>query len=745
MSDLPKRSIRITDLSRLDTSVKIDEKQELLLPVASNQEEKDTFSMPINSFVEWLLLKHAADKDLSNLSDIGQAILDAKQDYFNLTNDDADFDTFVNDGIYKVNVTGTVEVHAPTDATGFYVVSTDTDNSGIIEQQARNLYINSGNIYHRQRVNGTWTNWGLITQDMSSPTFVDAPTVINPGTNDDQLATIGQLNGKFSDIFKTEYHITEGVFVSGNISYTDGSLTVSNGSKYITNDSNTVVLTEEKSGTIPNTGTHYAFINFAGEILYWDNFEKVTEFPSTMVEGTLYYNVMSDSYADSENSYSLTPLGTVIDGDFSQKATIKFLNVENLQATLNALHVQLKVDQMIGDENQNSTVSSETQYERNMSAGRYEGSEGEEYSLAFGAGVSVTSHSEGEPGEFVKDVTANIYAKDGENETSINLTPTSAILTNPRLDEPSEIATLADIEEIKQTSLTFIGYVSSTEPSATDYSFNRGNLWIVGNEMPETLPVPASDIKVWDGTAWVAYTESYTPKDFDFFRNVNDNEGYYWFGGAWKVMSTDMDTSYFVLGEDGKWKIKDNVNLPGAPTLSTNPADSDNSTKIATTAFVQAVASTKQNKLIAGANITINESTNTISVNDSNLVHKTGGETISGTKIFTGNIEFDSVYTGGKGFLYQQSAGQLSLGLRNDNNTEWSQNYMQFTPNAQTLIKATTNVQLSGSTPAITNQQPALTSNDGTLATTQWFNNKMKVVSALPTNPDANTFYFVKE
>ena len=104
--------------------------------------------------------------------------------------------------------------------------------------------------------------------------------------------------------------------------------------------------------------------------------------------------------------------------------------------------------------------------------------------------------------------------------------------------------------------------------------------------MPTSFPVAASNIKKWDGSAWVAYGSTYTPKDFDFFRNINDNEGYYWFGGQWTVMSTDMSTTYFTLNQGtGKWEIKSSVNLPGNPTTTTAGAN-DNSTKIATTAWV---------------------------------------------------------------------------------------------------------------------------------------------------------------
>ena len=143
------------------------------------------------------------------------------------------------------------------------------------------------------------------------------------------------------------------------------------------------------------------------------------------------------------------------------------------------------------------------------------------------------------------------------------------------------------IQDIKTSSLTFIGYVSATEPSSATYAFNTGDLWLNNATMPTVFPFPQANIKEWNGSAWVAHSQDYTPANFDFFRNVNNNEGYYWFGGEWVVMSTDMSTTYFQLNAvSGKWEIKSNVNLPGAPTTTT-PSTDDNSTKIATTAFVK--------------------------------------------------------------------------------------------------------------------------------------------------------------
>ena len=140
-------------------------------------------------------------------------------------------------------------------------------------------------------------------------------------------------------------------------------------------------------------------------------------------------------------------------------------------------------------------------------------------------------------------------------------------------------------EDIETSSLTFKGYVATSAPSSSTYGLVEGNIWINANAMPTTFPVAIAG--VWNGTSWATTTDTYTVKDFDFFRNINDGEGYYWFGGQWVVMSTDMSTTYFTLNQtSGKWEIKSSVNLPGSPTTTT-PAAGDNSTKLATTAWVK--------------------------------------------------------------------------------------------------------------------------------------------------------------
>ena len=148
-------------------------------------------------------------------------------------------------------------------------------------------------------------------------------------------------------------------------------------------------------------------------------------------------------------------------------------------------------------------------------------------------------------------------------------------------------ATMKEIIDVQNTSIKFKGFVSTTEPSSSEFTLFEGNMWINASAMPTSFPVPATSIRVWDGTAWQTTTDSYTPAPLDAWRNENDNEGYYWFGGVWAVMSTDLSPDYFALDPtDGKWDIKNSVNLPGNPTTTTPSSDSDN-TQIPTTAWVR--------------------------------------------------------------------------------------------------------------------------------------------------------------
>ena len=170
-------------------------------------------------------------------------------------------------------------------------------------------------------------------------------------------------------------------------------------------------------------------------------------------------------------------------------------------------------------------------------------------------------------------VESNLQSQITSNDTDIsNLQNNKADKTTDfqtPITETNKGATMKEIEEVQTTSIKFKGYVSTTQPASDAYLLVDGNIWINAGTMPSSFPVPASSIRVWDGSAWQTTTESYTPTALDAWSNLNNNEGYYWFG-AWKMFSTDLSTEYFTLNQtSGLWEIKQSIHLPGTPTVDT--------------------------------------------------------------------------------------------------------------------------------------------------------------------------------
>ena len=162
------------------------------------------------------------------------------------------------------------------------------------------------------------------------------------------------------------------------------------------------------------------------------------------------------------------------------------------------------------------------------------------------------------PLEILKAGDLNGMLKKDSEQLKIVSDEIANLITNAgiELDPTDHTQLLEAINRIKSSSLQFKGYVATSAPSSSTYSLLEGNMWINSATMPTSFPVSASDIKIWNGTAWVTTTVAYTPEEFHTFRNINDGEGYYWFGGTWKVMSTDMSTDYFTLNQTtGLWEI----------------------------------------------------------------------------------------------------------------------------------------------------------------------------------------------
>ena len=175
------------------------------------------------------------------------------------------------------------------------------------------------------------------------------------------------------------------------------------------------------------------------------------------------------------------------------------------------------------------------------------------------AGRSIVLTEDDEESTIAVDVDDEL---DDESQNPVS----NEVITNKFSDVEDEI------REVATKTFSFFGYIGITDPSTTSLTLRQGEMWINSATMPTTFPVASTDIKIWDGTAWENATEGYTANNFDTFRNVDDNEGYYWFGGQWTIISTDMSLDYFALNTTtGKWEIKDNVSLTGL-RLTASPA-----------------------------------------------------------------------------------------------------------------------------------------------------------------------------
>ena len=137
-----------------------------------------------------------------------------------------------------------------------------------------------------------------------------------------------------------------------------------------------------------------------------------------------------------------------------------------------------------------------------------------------------------------------------------------------------------------------------------------------------------------------------------------------------------------------------------------------------------------------------------------NYVDKKSNQTISGVKTFTANTIVKGSGAGNGTFTikndattYGTSAVDLVVATSNGKNqflvhfqegNKWCA-YFDQDPSTKNITFSLTPCA------AVYAPTPAVASNGGDVATTEWFNSKMQVVSALPANPDPNVFYFIPE
>lgn len=228
-----------------------------------------------------------------------------------------------------------------------------------------------------------------------------------------------------------------------------------------------------------------------------------------------------------------------------------------------------------------------------------------------------------------------------------------------------------------------------------------------------------------------------TAPSSDTFTDISfrDKNGYE-MGVLEHVRYPNNDTAIRLVakGADGEWSTSLSVGRRANGTVYTSaqtPSAGDNSTNIATTAWVNTIGN--------------------------NVVHKTGDETISGHKIFTNNIDRNVNAIRGQ----TPSTNSYSDIRFVDNNNNWlaGLEYSLLTDKSSCMsliisdsVGDTTNVKgniqlgvFSDGSVYTAAPTPHVSSNGTNIATTAWVNTKFQVVSTLPANPDGNVYYFIPE
>lgn len=138
---------------------------------------------------------------------------------------------------------------------------------------------------------------------------------------------------------------------------------------------------------------------------------------------------------------------------------------------------------------------------------------------------------------------------------------------------------------------------------------------------------------------------------FNFTDGIADHAAGIFSDDSFRFNRTNRD--YLLVHKEGTETITGDKTFSGTTTFTgttnlgskataTTPAATDNDTSVATTAFVKTAISGKQDTLVSGTNIkTVNgcslvgSGNVTISIDECNLVHKTGDEIIGGIKCFS--------------------------------------------------------------------------------------------------------------
>ena len=111
------------------------------------------------------------------------------------------------------------------------------------------------------------------------------------------------------------------------------------------------------------------------------------------------------------------------------------------------------------------------------------------------------------------------------------------------------------VAELSGKVMRFKGFVSEEAPTG---KIDNGILWYQSDENPDTFPF---DAKQYDSTEeeWSSDTIEYTPEVLDLWLNLNNGNGYYWFGNDWNLIDENVieDDMTICKNISGQIELKD--------------------------------------------------------------------------------------------------------------------------------------------------------------------------------------------
>lgn len=335
-------------------------------------------------------------------------------------------------------------------------------------------------------------------------------------------------------------------------------------------------------------------------------------------------------------------------------------------------------------------------------------------------------------------------------------------------DDSTKIATTAFVKAQGYAIDSGLVHLTGTETITGDKTFS-GTTAVTGQ-----LQVKSNDNDVRVLNQYANYTKGTTPSAVQYSGIViKDNTGTEIANIYGRVNTNNTNSVLLAVKDPGTGNNVNRIAIhyPADGTAYTEaptPDTSDNSTKIATTAFVKAQGYASSSAIpTLTSQLTNDSGFLTEHQSLANYVTLDGAQTITATKTFTADqalskanpvLKLKNTSITRNTVPSSDIANFVIDGQDNAGRHTWAiyhtydstkQNQVQllcYKGTTTTNNYAGIGIGYDSSGNVFTNAPtPAVSSNTTHIATTAYINNKFKVVSTLPASPDADTYYFIPE